>query len=790
MNAPFAKPGFRGRLMVAMLTVVVITSVSIAGVMLVYLFEEEKTRATRQLEIAGGIAREVIDRRNELLISNLRVIVEDFGFKSAIATRDTPTITSALANHTARTGTNLAMLADNNGDLIANLQGLENGSQMPFRMLLSSARERGFASEIVSWQERAYQVLIVPIQGPGLRAWLAAGFPLDNEFAEFIGGLTGTEVVFKRRNEDQAMVLATSLPDDTLEADFLHQFDSMNETDLIESRRYFLKSLTLRDEPDSTITALLLSDRATALATYYQLAFDMALLVSAALAIAFLLVLVTARTLGRPVLELARFAAAIGNNPDAEPPDMKTSGELKTLSNALSEMRFRIREREHRIRHHALHDDLTGLPNRKAVEHTLLQWFQQRQPGYLIGFSLTDFKALNDTLGFGIGDQAILATGLRLRGQLPPDCLFGRTGGNEFIVLFQGKDETQLRKQLTRLRSHAELPVVIRDTPINLQIHIAVLSVPVDARTLDDVRRRLGLTLERARKTDNRIAFYQPGVDELHLRELRLIRDLASARQSGELFMNYQPKIQFGKVSFIQVEALIRWKHPELGFINPEEFISLAERSGQIHELTHFILKRIAEDAQQWQQAGLNIGVAINLSALDLADRQLADEVLSVFHHWRDRMDRLTFEITESVLMHDADTAIQTLDKLKALGVKLSVDDFGTGYSSLSQLRQLSVHELKIDKSFVLKLDTQPQDQLIVKSTIDMAHGLGLSVVAEGIENSASWHLLQSWGCDLGQGFFLGRPMPADIIAQWAEEFTARAADLRPAPNASAERLE
>jgi diguanylate cyclase (GGDEF)-like protein len=315
-----------------------------------------------------------------------------------------------------------------------------------------------------------------------------------------------------------------------------------------------------------------------------------------------------------------------------------------------------------------LHDDLTGLPNRKAIEHTLLQWFQQRQPGYLIGFSLTDFKALNDTLGFGIGDQAILATGLRLRGQLPPDCVFGRTGGNEFIALFQGKDEIELRKQLTRLRSHAELPVVIRDTPINLQIHIAVLGVPADAGTLDDVRRRLGLTLERARKTDNRIACYQPGGDELHLRELRLIRDLANARQSGELFMNYQPKIQFGHVRFTQVEALIRWKHPDLGFINPEEFIGLAERSGQIHELTYFILKRIAEDAQQWHQAGLNIGVAINLSALDLADRHLPDEVRSVFHHWRDRMDQLTFEITESALMHDADTAIQTLEETKGSG--------------------------------------------------------------------------------------------------------------------------
>ncbi|WP_152205850.1 putative bifunctional diguanylate cyclase/phosphodiesterase [Marinobacter changyiensis] len=783
MNKPLTKPGFRGRLMLAMLTVVVVTSVSIAGVMLVYLFEEEKTRAARQLDVAGGIAKEVIDRRNELLISNLRVIVEDFGFKSAIASRDTPTITSALANHTARAGTNLAMLADNQGDLIANLQGLENGSQMPFGRVLSAARERGFATEIVSWRDRAYQVLIVPIQGPGLRAWLAAGFPLDNEFADFIGGLTGTDVVFKRRDGNRATILASSLPGDAMETGVLEQFDLMNDSDLMESRRYFVKSLTLRDAPDSTITALLLSDRATALETYYQLAFDMALLVIAALAIAGLLVLITARALGRPVLELAHFAAAIGNNPAAEPPDLKTSGELNTLCNALTEMRLRIREREHRIRHHALHDDLTGLPNRKAVEQVLLQWFQQRQPGYLIGFSLTDFKALNDTLGFGIGDQAILATGLRLRGQVPPDCPFGRTGGNEFIALLQGEDEIQLRKQLTRLRSHAELPVVIRDTPINLQIHIAVLRVPEDARTLDEVRRRLGLTLERARKTDNRIAFYEPGGDELHLRELRLIRDLAGARQSGELFMNYQPKIRFEQVRFTQVEALIRWKHPELGFINPEEFIALAERSGQIHELTHFILKRIAADAQQWHQAGLNIGVAINLSALDLADRNLPGDVLAVFDQWRGRMDQLTFEITESVLMHDADTAIQTLEKLKALGVKLSVDDFGTGYSSLTQLRQLPVHELKIDKSFVLNLDTQPQDQLIVKSTIDMAHGLGLSVVAEGIENSESWHLLQSWGCDLAQGFFLGRPMDADAIAQWADEFTARVADLRPALN-------
>lgn len=228
--------------------------------------------------------------------------------------------------------------------------------------------------------------------------------------------------------------------------------------------------------------------------------------------------------------------------------------------------------------------------------------------------------------------------------------------------------------------------------------------------------------------------------------------------------MNYQPKLDNQTGELVQVEALVRWTHPELGFIAPEEFIFLAEQAGFIHELTNHILKRVAGDARRWYQQGVDVGVAINLSAKDLSWPALARQIADNFNDWHHNLDRITLEVTESALMEDPEKTMVTLNQLTDLGVTLSVDDFGTGYSSLSQLRKLPVQELKIDKSFILKLDTEPQDQLIVKSTIDMAHGLGLSIVAEGIENLGSWQLLQRWGCNLGQGFYLSRPVsPADL---------------------------
>ena len=771
--------GFRSRLLIAMLTIVVITIISIAGLLLLNLFEAEKSRARQQLNVAGGVASEVLARRNELLASRLQVAVEDFGFRSAIASGDQPTITSALVNQIRRAGADIALLSDNQGALLANLHSLENGTPTPFQGLLDNARNQRQTADIRSWQGKAYQLIVVPVQGAGLRAWLIAGFLLDDSFAHAISDLTGTDVVVKRQQGDLVSILASSLSDSRFDAGFLDTFGALEGDRMVETQQYFSRALAIGGDAEGSIQLLLLSSRSSALQGYFQLAWEVSLLVLVVLLVAGVLVMVTARAFGRPVLELANFASAIGSGREVEPPKIRTTGELRVLRDALSDMILRIREREHRLEHNAIHDELTGLNNRKAIDNALRAALAEGRPVWVLALSLAKFKAINDTLGFGFGDQVIVATGLRLRGQLDVRYPIGRTGGNEFIALVPDQGPAALDELIRQLKAQVEDPTVIQDTPINLKARIAALKVPDQAQTPDQVRRRINLTLERAREAEDQIAIYQPGGDEHHLRELRLIQDLQPAMLGDEMYMNYQPKVCFESADFHQVEALVRWKHSELGFVGPDEFILLAERSGQIHLLTEFIMQRIAADARQWQQQGLDIGVAINLSALDLTNRALPAMILTAFEAWEGRRDRITFEVTESAVMSDPALAVQTLEKLRALGFRLSVDDFGTGYSSLAQLRSLPVHELKIDKSFVLKLDSEPQDQLIVQSTIDMAHRLGLSVVAEGIENEASWRLLQYWGCNLAQGFFLARPLPPTELVQWHQNFHSRAVGLQ-----------
>ncbi len=782
--------GFRARLLIAMLTIVVITVASIAGLLLLNLFEAEKSRARQQLTVAGDVAREVLARRSELLASRLQVAVEDFGFRSAIASGDLPTITSALANQVRRAGADIALLSDNQGMLVANLHGLENGTPAPFRGLLDEARSQRLAADIRSWQEKAYQLIVVPVQGAGLRAWLTAGFLLDDDFADNISGLTGTEVVVKRQQGERVSVLATSLAATELDPAFQDTLGAEQGERMIETAQYFSRALPVGGSGDTSVQLLLLSSRSNALEGYFQLAWEIGLLVLVVLVLAGILVLATARAFGRPVLELANFASAIGSDRNAEPPRIRTTGELRVLRNALSDLTLRIREREHRLEHNAIHDELTGLHNRKAIDDDLRRTLASGEPTWVLALSLTQFKAINDTLGFAFGDQVIVATGLRLRGQLDPHWPLGRAGGNEFIALLPDQGPAALGARIRQLKAQVEDPLVIRDTPINLKAHIAVLKIPAQAKTPDEVRRRINLALEQARWNEEQVAFYEPGGDEHHLRELRLIQDLQPAMANGQLHMNYQPKVCFRSAQLHQVEALVRWKHSDLGFISPDEFILLAERSGQIHLLTEFIMQRVADDARAWQGRGLDIGVAINLSALDLTNRALPDMITSAFAQWQGRHDRITFEVTESAVMSDPTLAVQTLEKLRALGFCLSVDDFGTGYSSLAQLRALPVQELKIDKSFVLKLDSEPQDQLIVQSTIDMAHRLGLKVVAEGIENQASWQLLQQWGCNLAQGFFLGRPMAPSELVQWQHQFRQRASQLKLEPRRSSQEAE
>ncbi len=764
--------GFRGRLVTAMVALVAIVSLTIGALLMVYLFEDEKARAAEQLELGERVLGQVLERRTNLILSRLDVVVRDFGFRSALASGDRATADSALENQSRRAGAEFAIIIDSNDRTIATADtppiDLEERAGM--LGMFEQARTIGYASQFTVFADKPVELIAIQIEAAGLRAQLIAGFRVDADVNQTIERLSGTEVLFRTLNStrDGFRFLSdmSAIPQSRIQEFAQRTAGTSGNARFIESKNYFSRIVDLTENQQRQLQVVLLINRESALAAYYRRAVEIALLVSAVLVLAALIALLVARGMGKPVRELADFAKAIGDGQFPKPPKIKTGGELAELNLALRDMSGKLKDREDQIRYAASHDELTGLPNKNAFLNHVRKICNSRQNCQLFGIRINDLSNIDDTLGIAFGDKVLCAVANRLRDTLPDSTEISRTAGAEFMVVTYGHADEKRDAIATKLVAEIQRPLSIDKTPFAVRCLLVSMNLPKDAQNVDEVRRRLNLTFEMAQNSRQQITFYQPGHDEDHLRELQIISDLNAAMSNKGLHMLYQPKLMMKSGELTQVEALVRWVHPELGFISPDEFIFLAEQSGQIHDLTRHILSQVAHDARLWVSAGLDIGVAVNLSALDLTRPELIDEVAEAFADWRLPMSRITLEVTESALMEEPETALETLRKLKELGVTLAVDDFGTGYSSLSQLRKLPVQELKIDKSFVLNLDSEPQDQLIVKSTIEMAHGLGLEVVAEGIENSASWRLLQNWGCETGQGFYMSRPVsPTDLLS-------------------------
>jgi EAL domain-containing protein (putative c-di-GMP-specific phosphodiesterase class I) len=282
--------------------------------------------------------------------------------------------------------------------------------------------------------------------------------------------------------------------------------------------------------------------------------------------------------------------------------------------------------------------------------------------------------------------------------------------------------------------------------------------------------RRADVAMYKAKRQSKGYLFYEQSMDSHSLFELTMEAELRKAVEAGSFELHYQPKIDIQRKRILGVEALIRWIHPEHGFIAPDQFIPLAEQSGLIHPITEWVLNTALAQANKWQRQGMDIGVAVNLSAYSLNDATLLDMVATALAVSDVPARLLTLELTESAIMSDASCALDILTRLDAMGVRLSVDDFGTGYSSLAYLKRLPVDEIKIDKSFVMDMMEDANDAVIVRSTIDLAHNMGMKVVAEGIENSEIWDRLSELHCNMGQGFYMCRPCQAKDLAQWLEE--------------------
>jgi diguanylate cyclase (GGDEF)-like protein len=608
------------------------------------------------------------------------------------------------------------------------------------------------------------------------------GFALDDKLASTLKELTGLEVSFVARDQHGQRWIASTLPHDggyVLDALFgaAHAGGSSPGLLALGEQHYFTRWQPLVSR-GGMAGALLQYSRDRALSTYRTLGRELMLIAQASLLASLGGVLWLSRNVTRPVSQLADAARRIGHGDYLGVVPVAHNDELGQLAEAFNTMQRGIARREQQIAYAAFHDNLTSLPNRARMQQLLAEALDRaRSSGRPLGVLMLDldrFKEINDSMGHAIGDRVLVEVARRLKGGLADGDALARFGGDEFVVLLSAANHATLDTRAERLVADVSRPVQAGSVELFLEASAGMAMFPEHGEEVDVLLRRADIAMYDAKEARQRLRVYRNGRDAEHLHRLSLVNDLRRAVPNSELELFYQPKLQLGSRRVAQVEALLRWHHPRHGLVPPDEFITLAEHSGLMRMLTDWVLHEAIRQCAEWVESGLDIGVALNLSAMDLGSGDLPELLARHLANYRLDPGRLVLEITETAVMRDALYSLEVLNRLKACGVLLAIDDFGTGYSSLSHLKRLPVDELKIDKSFVIGMDEDEDDAVIVRSTIELAHTMGLKVVAEGVETQATMELLQHYRCDSVQGYLISRPMAATETARWLTEAARR----------------
>jgi diguanylate cyclase (GGDEF)-like protein len=445
--------------------------------------------------------------------------------------------------------------------------------------------------------------------------------------------------------------------------------------------------------------------------------------------------------------------------------------ETRELVDAFSEMRRQVHLRQAELEHHALHDTLTSLPNRALlmdrIEHNIKISNRAKQTFCLLMIDLDRFKEINDTLGHNIGDHLLVDVGKRIQNAVRETDTVARLGGDEFAVLLPNTDRGHAETIARGIVDELQNSFAINGLQLYVAASIGVTFYPDHGTEAQDLLQHADVAMYVAKRNQNGIVVYDEDKDTHSVEHFSMISDLRDALAEDALSLHFQPMFNMKTMDVISVEALLRWEHKEYGFVSPDRIVELAEQTGLIKPITYWVVENALRQVQNWRQKGIELGVSVNLSVVNLRDESLSDDMIAVVEKFKLPRDCLTLEITESAMMANPMRAIEILKKLDQVGIRLSVDDFGTGYSSLAYLKQLPVDELKVDKSFIINLDKDESDAAIVRSTVDLAHNLDLKVVAEGVESETVWNMLWGLGCDHAQGFFMSKPLPANELQDW-----------------------
>ena len=738
-------------------------------------------QAQEQLKTGTRVFERFMDLRWRRIQYGLNWLTNDSDFREAAINGSPSLIEHALQEFEASLHGSELFVLDLDGNIITStLKGLPAGQAFPYAKALRLARRNTQTMVIGILAGRPYMLVQGVVLGPLPVVRVVSGMPMDDVFAHELSSLSNLEVSFMTVKPGESGILSSTQPDfmsaSIIEFVQEHTPGSTIHFSEFHGRRFLGQMLQLANSGDpgnGQVMAVLQSPLDQTMQAFDSLDRKFLWISLGALLASLLGALWLARAVSRPVSLLAEAAQRIGRGNYETPVELTRRDELGFLAKAINAMQSGIAVREQQLAHNALHDPLTGLPNRALAMERLGSAISARRGVVLIYLGIENYRVINESFGPEGGERIMRESARVMLDALRERDTAARITGNEFLLLLESTQVDVGVALADRLYALLKRPLSIDGHEVLLEVCMGIAIYPLNGQSAEELISRAAIACRDAAALPGYLQVYQQDRDLAHQRQIQLIRDLRSAASDGQLQLYYQPKMDIRSGHVRQAEALLRWQHPELGMVSPAEFIPLAERTGSMFLLTGWVIEEGIRQLSAWNRKGLHMQLSLNISAEDLHGENLLMTVERLLKRYQLSAEQLIFEITESTAMRDPEHSLNVLEKLRDGGISLSVDDFGTGYSSLAHLKRLPVQELKIDQSFIRNLDETSEDAVIVRSTIEMSHNLGLKVVAEGVEYQHTLELLERWHCDTAQGYLISRPMDAVAFEAWVWKLRA-----------------
>jgi diguanylate cyclase (GGDEF)-like protein len=725
-------------------------------------------QARRAVGLAGVAFDEFMLNRSARLQMAVDAVAADLAFREAVAIGESE---SVLANHAIRAGAAIAIVFDLDGNALASTGAAVRG--------LDALSARGYAPAADGVHHGAtmingvpFQTVTVPVRAPATIAWATFGFPIDRGLAVDIESLTGLHASLVRLGVDNVEVLASTLPDESREAAvsgiYLGRADGAARP---PGSDQFLTALRpLVAEPADVYVALQLSMR-DAMASYRNIRGILLSIASASLLLAIGGAFWVARMVTRPVRDLAAAAGRIAEGIYTHALNVDSTDELGDLAAAFNSMQEAIADRERRIFHIAHHDSLSGLPTRDLVVSRLREKIAEVDQLAVVNLELRRFDGIVSSLGQRTADEVVQLVAGVLRRLTTDEQSLGHLNHQEFIVALPSCGVEQATRFVERVTDALRAGVIVKGATISLQARAGIAVFPDHSADAVELLRCAAVARNDPRHRLKPIVEYQLGQEGRAAQLTRIVGDFPRALQNDELELYFQPRIDCATRQVVGAEALMRWRHPELGLLPPAKFIEAIEQAGSIAHLTRWALRNALQCCASWRASGIDIAISVNISVDDLIDEYLPYFMLELTSRHGLKPENVTLEVTESAIMHNIQMSLAVISCLRELGFRVAIDDFGTGQSALAQLKRVPVDELKIDKSFVANID-DAHDEAIVRTTIELAHEFGLQVVAEGVETAETLERLQALGCEYAQGYFIAKPLPHSEFPGWVRRWS------------------